>query len=136
MVTDGSGRSSFLYVPARQEYSYLISKDGYEQVSDTVYLETDTTIQILLEPATGLHETSARGIWIYPNPVKDKLYISFNEDEGELRLSAMDGKLIMIRKLFRGTGTIDLSGLPEGSYLLDLRSATSNWNQMVIKVRE
>ena len=115
------------------EYPYLIHFDGYKDVFDSLYLEQDTTLYIQLDPLTGITDIQQMVPSIYPNPVQDKIYISFYEEKGNIHLLSMEGKLIASWNLFRGTQSFDMSSLSNGCYILNLQSEKSTWKQLVIK---
>jgi hypothetical protein len=81
----------------------------------------------------GHNRHTTNGPRIYPNPVQDKIYISFYEEKGNIHLLSMDGKLIASWNLGRGTQSFDLSSLSNGCYMLNLQSEKSTWKQLVIK---
>ena len=115
------------------EYPYLIHFDGYKDVYDSLYLEQDTTLYIQLDPLTGIADIQHMVPSIYPNPVQDKIYISFYEEKGNIHLLSMDGKLIASWNLIRGTQSFDMSSLSNGCYILNVQSEKSTWKQLVIK---
>ena len=131
--TNMKGYAIFTRRQARMEYPYLIHFDGYKDVFDSLYLEQDTTLYIQLDPLTGITDIQQMVPCIYPNPVQDKIYISFYEEKGTIDLLSMEGKLIASWNLFRGTQSFDMSSLSNGCYMLNLQSEKSTWKQLVIK---
>jgi hypothetical protein len=131
--TNMEGYTFFTGRPARMEYPYLIHFDGYKDINDSLYLEQDTTVYIQLDPLTGITEVQQTVPRIYPNPVQDKIYISFYEEKGNIHLLSMDGKLIASWNLVKGSQSFDLSSLSNGCYMLNLQTEKSTWKQLVIK---
>jgi len=105
--TDIAGAVLDYYLPVIDgSYSVVVTDtNGCEGISDPVAFELPTGIKDLLAGA---------GIRLYPNPVSDRLYI---ESERKLsgRLSSIDGRLLAS---FDVPGTLDVSMLPEGLYML------------------
>jgi hypothetical protein len=133
LLTNMEGYTFFTGRQARTEYPYLIHIDGYKDVPGSLYLEQDTTVYIRVDPLTGIRDIQQMVPGIYPNPVQDKIYISFYEEKGNIHLLSMDGKLILSWNLCRGTQSFDLSSLSNGCYMLNLQSEKSTWKQLVIK---
>lgn len=53
----------------------------------------------------------------YPNPTQGQLMVQYAE--GDLvRIYALQGELLLTAPLYEGSATIDVSHLPEGTYLL------------------
>lgn len=64
----------------------------------------------------------------YPNPAKDILYISLPPYEGgmhELSLFSVSGKLLLKKELGAGDSRLDISGIPEGIFIVKVRSGAS-----------
>jgi len=60
---------------------------------------------------------------IYPNPAKDKLYINLNKQEATATVFDLSGKKVLEQKIYR-TGTLNLTQLSSGAYLLNLNTNT------------
>jgi hypothetical protein len=133
ILTNTEGYTFFAKRQARREYPYLIHFDGYKDVHDSLYLEQDTTVYIRVDPITGKTDIQEMAPGFYPNPVQDKIYISFSEEKGNIHLLSMDGKLIASWNLGWGNQSFDLSSLSNGCYMLNLQSEKSTWRQLVIK---
>lgn len=72
-------------------------------------------------------------IQVYPNPVGDRLNYTkpFGEKITEIQILTTDGK--KIRSIAAHQASIDLSGLPAGSYLVLFRNGTSATVRKIIK---
>lgn len=121
-LTDQEGSARFLSRPAREEYRYHVEKEGYETVMDSLWLEIDTSLMVLLNPVTSVKRTGRTSISFWPNPVKDKLNFISNMGAAELRLLSMDGRVLIIREIFEESGSVDVSRLQDGAYILLLRT--------------
>lgn len=99
---------------------------------------SDTTYTLA---SVGLNERELlESMTIYPNPVTDKLNISF-ETKGYnpvvIKVLDISGKEVAIRKLQAVNGAVDLamnlSSLSKGVYMLQISTDTFNVNQKLIK---
>ena len=63
---------------------------------------------------------------IYPNPVKDKVYISFPDQELKAAISVfnMIGKEVLAAKITNSRNSLNLSELPSGVYFATIQSST------------
>ncbi len=73
-----------------------------------------TGIGELLPPSSSI-------IKVYPNPAKDKITVSIKEYTGKggsISLQSIEGKLLKQQSVKTETTSVDMSGLPSGTYLL------------------
>jgi hypothetical protein len=69
----------------------------------------------------------------YPNPTSDFIYLDLPEDEpSEYQIFALTGKLIMLGPI--SDEKIDVSTLPLGGYVLQIRSKNRVLVQKIIKM--
>jgi hypothetical protein len=140
LTTDASGMALMpSRQPARTEYSYRIEEEGYRSVRDTFFLETDTILDITLEPVTGTGampgSSAGRGgaLRVYPNPASGLLYVDIPDEEARLRLIGTDGRLLMVREIHAGYGNteiraypLDISAVPGGICYLQVQTEGNN----------
>jgi len=74
---------------------------------------------------------------IYPNPVRDKLFIETysNKDKTEVSILDLSGRII-ISEIFSGQTErmeIDFSRFKNGSYLVRLKNSGQTFNQLIVK---
>jgi hypothetical protein len=55
---------------------------------------------------------------IYPNPVKDKLYITGLADYGSIKITSINGSIVLQQNIVSGLKYIDISRLNTGMYVL------------------
>jgi hypothetical protein len=120
VFTDASGLAWISGQPARREYTYFINNNGYNPVRDTFFLETDTTITIQMEPETGFINHSLEFLKIYPNPATDMIRFSSAVDLN-IQITGLDGKVLMREEVQSHTGELNVSGLPEGCYIMRIQ---------------
>ena len=121
-LTDISGMAIFSPKPARVAYPYSIAEPGYKPVQDTFYLDTDTVLNILLEAVTGAELYASGSIMVFPNPASDKLIIDIPVPEAILKLVSIQGKLLLVEKIYSESNSLDISALPEGIYLMQVQT--------------
>ena len=135
MSTGTDGVALFYNQPARKNYVYNIEEQGYHPVSDTLWLETDTVVNITLSPLTFTGDLDNGRFSIWPNPVGDKLNIQTNTPFAEIRIVGIDGRILMIREMYGNTGVLDVSKLPEGVCFVHCKTTkgTGRIKLMIIK---
>jgi hypothetical protein len=130
---------------------YTPHNAGWQQIQITVtdaYGETKTiTKEVFVNDncSNNITEENINGIYLYPNPIKDKLFIEYNftsyseegnEDllqtlgykkhndcrSGEISIYTIDGKMIISKTLEQPSGleSIDMKDYPPASYLIKI----------------
>lgn len=73
---------------------------------------------------------------IYPNPAQDMIYLHTGSTERfELKLMALDGKLLKAVWLNGPQASLDLSDLPEGLYIVKLQSDLRTATRKIVKLK-
>lgn len=67
----------------------------------------------------------------YPNPVTDVLHVTYTENINTVKVYSISGKLLFTETINGTTGSIKMSGLSSGLYLLEAQTDVSN---LVFKV--
>ena len=119
VYTDASGLAWLSSQPARREYIYSIEESGYLPVNDTFFLEIDTTIAIQLESVTGLADHPLEWLVIFPNPASEKIRVN-TPVKVIIRVAGLEGRILLQEVLEGPSGEIDVSGLREGCYILQV----------------
>jgi hypothetical protein len=120
--TYSNGYAYLVNLPAREQYNYTIEKEGYEIITDSLWLELDTTVSILVSPVGIINNSSdPSNFHIYPNPATEQLNI-ITEEDAVLKLIAMDGKVLLEEHIFKGKNTINLSAICEGLHIVRIDS--------------
>ena len=73
-------------------------------------------------PLTDMESSLSSRIRIYPNPASEFLFIDADVLQAKLQLFDMQGRLLVEQELDSGSHRLDLSGYPEGAYLLKILS--------------
>jgi choice-of-anchor B domain-containing protein len=69
----------------------------------------------------------AERLVIYPNPGQDALSVMALKEEQQVRIFQLDGKQIMCFMVTPAQPSIDLKGLPNGSYLIEIAGQRYAW---------
>jgi hypothetical protein len=110
-------------------------------VSDGSGCTIDTTVHITLDTCTGIDNVLANtGIMVYPNPASDMFYVKFLtalNQPADVRLYAVDGKLVMLKTLGAGTDLteMDCTQLASGVYILRTVVMDEEYNFKVVVTR-
>jgi len=120
VTTDASGEA-VVYLLAGN-YSYTISKAGYEDVSSSslTISGTDQSIPISMTVGTGIDKREVTTFVCYPNPAKEFVTVRFDEQfTGTIELWSIMGKLLMQEQVYSElTRTINISEMSGGFYIL------------------
>ena len=111
-------------------YAWNVSTIGYYQ-----YDESSLNVQEWLSSA------NAWEVVIFPNPTSTTLNVRYNlpkEDELTIALFDMQGKLILQKKLGKQVSgehkeTLDLTSMPQGTYVCRISGQQNTINKTVIK---
>ncbi|MCP4311938.1 MAG: T9SS type A sorting domain-containing protein [Bacteroidetes bacterium] len=93
-----------------------------EQFQVTITAPNYIPYQYSSASLTAMESSLSSRIRIYPNPASEFLIIDTNILQATLQLFDMQGRLMMEQELEYGSGRLDLSGYPEGAYLLKVLS--------------
>lgn len=85
----------------------------------------------LVYNTTSVPNSKENGIRLYPLPVKDKLNITSDADVNRLEVISLTGKVVLTATNVQQS--VDVSGLPKGSYLVRLTTRSGTSVQKLIK---
>jgi hypothetical protein len=84
--------------------------------------------------STGNSIERQKEILIYPNPATDVITIEMgNTEPATIEILDITGKVVLIRNNQAQHATIDINNLPNGIYLVRVRSASQMAVQKIIK---
>jgi hypothetical protein len=136
LVSNSLGIATFLQLPVSTEYSYAVSKTGYNDEDGSFYLAMDTTINVILglKTATDLTEQS-EGLKIWPNPVDDKVNISFPASQNILsvRITDMGGNELYNSRLENHSLSVDVKNYPPAMYIIQIVAGNKTENGYFVK---
>ena len=101
-------------------------------VASNAFCGSGLTIPVLIDGVVSTEDLERElGLRVFPNPVRDQLYIRVDEAFDQGALYGSDGERITI--LVPGTDTIDFTRLPSGVYLLELQFNQSSITKRIVK---
>lgn len=114
------------------EKEYTIKEEFH--FSETMQGSYASPITLHLGELTGINSIT-KGLFIYPNPVRDRLYIRGNIDrlEAIYIVNSIGQTCILTDKLSVKEG-IDVSSLPKGTYFMTIKSGKEILQQKFIKI--
>lgn len=78
-------------------------------------------------------EENANGITrIYPNPATDMIHVEYTGDYAQWNMTSLEGRMISQGELNNGNGTIDVSSLPAGLYMIQLTNNGRTTTERVV----
>lgn len=114
------GDNEFLPSTSNEENPvFTYPADGSYTVTLTVYNDcgSDQTTETIEIITTGLNTLNNEALNIYPNPVEDILTIQ-GEDLSNLKVYAIDGRLLLSEKTIQNGFVIDASQFESGLYII------------------
>lgn len=110
----------------------LVGRDYYTYYADgnvdTVYYYGFET-----EPNVGIAEHAGIEVMISPNPVKDMLHISGQEEAAEVSVFSTEGRLVLRSRVDAGEGRISMQQIPAGMYFVKLQNRQGVSVQQIVK---
>lgn len=132
--TGVNGELIFYGQPARHYYDYQISLVGYKTVTDSLFLESDTTLSISLETVTNTQSVHLDGLFVvYPNPFKSHFIVFSSHSEGTMVLRDLQGRKLFEKQLVLGKQTVQSADLPDGYYILNVKFGNHTHRVRVVK---
>ncbi len=129
---------------------------GIDGISDTLCVRVDTlgiyavevinllsscVISTLIEidnlecSSNSVHQITRRSILAYPNPFVDFLYIETGAPVEQLKIHNLSGEVVYADNHNIFKSSYDLSSLPNGTYILSIKS-NNDWSQSrIIKIK-
>ena len=138
LVSSALGILNFRNLPVEVEYSYLIYKSGYNDVSGTLILTGDTTVNVTMVPYATPAKTNELGCGfrIWPNPVNDFIYFEIPVNFAQAKVEILNLQGISLKKIQLEQGLhseINVSDIPSGMYFLRFDESKSQVNKLFIK---
>jgi hypothetical protein len=102
---------------------FISGTDDIYQISDVRKLYFDSSVSVDESP-----ESPCQELTVYPNPAGDIiLFKGMPDGGGKLSIYRMDGGLVLTKEISCQQELIDISGLPQGLYLLNLAGFTTKF---------
>ena len=130
-----NGQAIFYNLPRYEEYSYSVECDNYVPCTETLRLNRDTTVQIVLSTMVAVDEYGNNRISVYPNPTREMVQIiSEGDPVRHLELIDLSGRTIS-EETFRtpvDRAELYLTGDP-GIYFLKIVTENKTVTKRLIK---
>jgi hypothetical protein len=107
-------------------YQFLQWSDDNTDNPRTLTLTQDTVLTAIFESISGIDDTQATTFALYPNPVKDELFISGISENEMVVITDLSGRTVEAKNfspLQNGNLTINVSHLPHGIYFVKIGNA-------------
>jgi len=137
--TLGAGSTSYTDNTSLEDETFYLYKvvayyqdiDCYSAPARSKYNEFEYFVRVYWS-VDGVAETAAGRVEVYPNPASETLRIDCLEAD-EIQVYNALGQLV---KVVRGTNEVNVSGLPEGLYLLRITDTYGEEHSVRIVVKE
>jgi hypothetical protein len=117
------------------ESDTLLVSTGANNGFKSYYYIDDVSV-VALDTLSGIAETEQLSFSIYPNPTIETVNIDGKERLGHVQLVDIQGREVMAEAAHGPRHTLDLSGVPEGIYLLRVTDAEGRRaTQRLVKLR-
>ena len=118
----------------RGEYTYTISKEGYDEVAGSISLEKDTTLIIAMSSITSVRNLNELDIEIYPNPASTILNVKGlpKDEDFDYQIINIVGNIV---KKGNVTGQLDITQLYPGIYFLSLKDNGRKLYQQILIIQ-
>ncbi|MDR1591419.1 MAG: leucine-rich repeat protein, partial [Prevotellaceae bacterium] len=107
-------------------YQFVQWNDGNTDNPRTVTVTKDTTFTATFDIITGIEGTPATALALYPNPVRDELFISGVSGDANVEITDLSGRTIGVKNispLQTGEISINVSHLAKGVYFVRIGNA-------------
>jgi hypothetical protein len=137
---DGKNYKSIYIAKANHEiisnYHYADAEAG--KIANSIYYrlkvnETNGTNQFSQNANVIFSEDNENVIVLYPNPAKDKITLTGIGTYTQLKITDIDGKLVMIRNINKDKEIIEINGLATGTYTILLTNSKESTTIKFIK---
>jgi hypothetical protein len=126
-----SGNASNVTISASDQAATDVSFNEVGEFEMTVTVsdgDLDASATHLISVITGIDKDELSFVNVYPNPAHSKLNIQFPETsmtDREIRLTNLLGKVVLLEKHSDSLVEINLDGMPEGLYILTIKTSTN-----------
>ena len=105
-------------------YTWQINRNPFIDQPDLIEYIWGNKVGNVWNKELGLDDANVMNLKIYPNPTRDRMYISGFKNDTQMELFTMDGRKVLVQEL-DSNGYFDLTsnfGLATGIYMLRLES--------------
>jgi len=131
-LTNVVGITFFEDLDIGMQYPWAVTRTGYTDVKDTLVLQKDTTVQVMLSLSSGVPGKEKQEVKVFPNPANETLFIRSDQPMKKLAIYDMKGRLIREIRQPASQGMLCLTGFDPGTYLLKI-SLESRGGEVIYK---
>ena len=132
-TTNQAGDYSFELEPGT--YTYTVTKAGFFPVTEEVEMSNENQTVNVVIFGTSITEENPNQISIFPNPAKELTMVEAPFEMKEIRLFNMAGQLQRAIQVADFRQQINLSGLENGVYLLQIVTTQNVFNKQIQVIR-
>lgn len=119
----GDGGASFLPNPT---HTYSAAGTYTPTLTITTDIGCSDSTSKTITVVTSIKELEDYGFSISPNPAKNYILIdNSNMEDAEIKLISLSGQTILVKKIQQKQNRINLQGLSDGVYILEINSASA-----------
>jgi len=137
LITNGLGIATFKDLPIDSEYSYLVYKEGYYNISGSLFLQTDTVLNFgMIKVPTSAVVLRDYEFNFWPNPVYEEIFIQLPENFKKANIKIIDitGSTLKIVQVKSSSKLkLLLNDLSPGIYVLRIHANENQINRTFIK---
>lgn len=132
--TQASTNADKTFIAAGQDYSQIMNSDGYlyatginaaGQLGDGTNVNRNTLTAVTCASLSNEEFQAANSIKVFPNPSRDILNFTSGEEITKVALYDLLGQEMASKNVSANEGTLDLSQLGRGAYILRVQCASS-----------
>jgi hypothetical protein len=102
--------------------------------TDVFGAKVSTSIDVTVEEVSAIQNINDKGFVIFPNPAAANLNISKNTlGNAVIRIIDMGGQPVLIEKIEKSESIIDIKGLPQGIYTIELSNDKEVYRRIFVK---
>ena len=114
---------------ANEGYEFLSWNDGNPEGIRQIVVTGDATYIATFIPATGIEESVALEINVFPNPATDILYITSSETISEIEIVNVIGQVVRRIEVNGDNAVCNVEDLTSGVYVVRIRTASATLSQ-------
>lgn len=117
--TNTLGLATFTGLPVHLYYPYTIFGNNYKTVNDSLYLLTDSLVEVSLEISTFTGNTLQKEMKLMLRSGKEELIVESNQNFQKIEFINILGEWSRIyENLYQNSQRLDISGLNKGIYII------------------
>jgi len=136
LTSNALGITTFETLPTEMSYNYNVEKQGYKSLSGSLFLRTDTSLQIQMSRLTNQKDPGSTGaLRIWPNPAGDQVVCELRGFSALEKISLINacGEVVLARPVREEKEVLKIGHLSPGLYLLQYVSENTIQSVKLLK---